>query len=77
MVFIEQEQEKFCKQVEKYVTDNGGTYLDAVLCICNENNISPEVGGKMISQPLKEKLQVEATTLNYNINVPKGQSTLF
>ena len=40
MVFIDQEQEKFCKQVEKYVSENGGTYLDAVLCICNENNIS-------------------------------------
>ena len=56
MVFIDQEQEKFSKQVEKYVTDNGGTYLDAVLCICEEHNVSPEMGGKMISKPLKEKL---------------------
>ena len=75
MVFIEQEQEKFCKQVEKYVTDNGGTYLDAVLCICNENNISPEVGGKMISKPLKEKLQSEAIELNYRL--PNIGASLF
>ena len=77
MVFIDQEQEKFCKQVEKYVTDNGGTYLDAVICICEKNDVSPELASKMISQPLKEKLQVEATTLNYNINVPRGHGTLF
>lgn len=75
MVFIEQEQEKFCKQVEKYVTDNGGTYLDAVLCICEEHNVSPEVGGKMISKPLKEKLQSEAIELNYRL--PNIGASLF
>ena len=77
MVFIDQEQENFSKQVENYVLQNGGTYLDAVICICEKTNVSPELAGKMISQPLKEKLQMEATRLNYNINVPKGQTSLF
>ena len=77
MIFIENGQENYSKQVENYVLHNGGTYLDAVICICEKNDVSPELASKMISQPLKEKLQVEATTLNYNINVPKGQSTLF
>lgn len=75
MVFIEKEQEKFCKKVEAYVTHNGGTYLDAVLCICEENNVSPEIAGKMMSQPLKEKLQSEAIELNYRLpNLNKGAS---
>ena len=77
MIFIENEQEKFSKRVEKYVLQNGGTYLDAVICISEEMNLSPEVAGKLVSKPIKEKLQIEATSLNYNINVPKGQSTLF
>jgi|TARA_R100001509_G_scaffold157232_1_gene121166 hypothetical protein len=77
MIFIENGQENFSKQVENYVLQNGGTYLDAVICICEKTNVSPELAGKMISQPLKEKLQMEATRLNYNINVPKGQTSLF
>ena len=75
MVFIEQEQEKFCKQVEKYVTDNGGTYLDAVLCICEDNNTSPELMAKKITKPLKEKLQIEAIELNYRL--PNIGASLF
>tara|TARA_Y100001937_G_C7068838_1_gene307375 strand:- start:104 stop:337 length:234 start_codon:yes stop_codon:yes gene_type:complete len=77
MIFIEQEQENFSKQVEKYVLHNGGTYLDAVICISEKMSISPEMAGKLVTKPLKEKLQMEATKLNYNINVPKGQTSLF
>jgi len=75
MVFIEQEDYDFSKQVEKYVTDNGGTYLDAVLCICEENNVSPELMAKKITKPLKEKLQIEAIELNYRL--PNVGTSLF
>ena len=54
MIFIENEQEKFSKRVEKYVLLNGGTYLDAVICISEEMNLSPEVAGKLVSKPIKE-----------------------
>ena len=77
MIFIENGQENFSKQVENYVLQNGGTYLDAVICICEKTNVSPELAGKLVSKPIKEKLQIEAATLNYNINVPKGQTSLF
>ena len=75
MIFIENGQENFSKQVENYVLHNGGTYLDAVLCICEEHNVSPEIGGKMISKPLKEKLQSEAIELNYRL--PNIGASLF
>jgi len=77
MIFSEKDQENFSKLVEKHVLHNGGTYLDAVICICEEMSLSPEVAGKLVTKPIKEKLQIEATTLNYNINVPKGQTSLF
>ena len=51
--------ENISVQVESYVLQNGGEYIDAVLYICEENDIDPEVIGKFLTKPIKEKLETE------------------
>jgi hypothetical protein len=40
-------------------------YIDAVLHLCDLNEIEVESVPKLISKPLKEKLKFEAQRLNY------------
>ena len=40
-------------------------YIEAICHYCAENSIEIESVKKLISKPLKEKLQGNATTLNY------------
>ena len=57
---------KFSQEVEKIaVTNVGMNYIDAVLHLCDQNEIEVESVPKLISKPLKEKLKYEAQRLNY------------
>ncbi len=38
--------------------------MDAILHYCEEHKIEPDTVGKLISKPLKEKISVEAQSLN-------------
>jgi len=55
---------KLSREVEKYVQENGGMYMDAVLEVCSKFEIEPEVGGKHLSKPIIEKLEIEARKQN-------------
>ena len=57
---------KFSQEVEKIALTNADmNYIDAVLHLCEVNDIEVESVSKLISKPLKEKLKYEAQKLNF------------
>jgi|TARA_E500000081_G_scaffold154269_1_gene190713 hypothetical protein len=57
---------KFSQEVEKIALTNlDMNYIDAVLHLCDLNEIEVESVSKLISKPLKEKLKCEAQKLNF------------
>lgn len=57
---------KFSQEVEKIALNNADmNYIDAVLHLCELNEIEVESVPKLLSKPLKEKIKYEAQRLNY------------
>jgi hypothetical protein len=54
----------FPHEIETYVKENGGTYVEAVLFICEEYDIDPVFVAKTLTKPIIEKLEVEGRELN-------------
>ena len=61
----------FTKLIEKTVGDLKISYMDAVLYVCDKNEIDPEDVSKFISPIIKGKLEAEAMNLNF---LPKTNS---
>lgn len=57
-------KEEFTQKVE-LILIHGNAYniVDAILKVCDENKIEPESAKRLLSQPLKEKLEAEAQQL--------------
>ena len=62
---------KFTKLIEKTVSELKISYMDAILHLCEENDIEPEDVNKFISPIIKGKLEAEAMKLNF---LPKTNS---
>ena len=62
---------KFSKMIEESVIDKKLSYMDAILEICEKNNIEPEDVRKFVSPIIKDKLEAEAMSLNL---LPKTNS---
>ena len=58
--------------VEQYVLDNGGSYIDAVLCVCEKEYVDPIIAAKYLKKPIKEKIEIEGVKLNI-LPSKKGQ----
>ena len=58
-------KKRFRVMVEETVRDMGLSYLDAILYICETNNIEPEDVKKYMSPVIKDKLEVDAMKLNF------------
>ena len=56
---------QFAQDIEAIVKDDNLGYIDAIVDYCEKNAIDVESVPKLISKPLKEKLNWEATELNY------------
>lgn len=56
---------KFSYQIEKIVLQEKMNYIDAILFYCEKENIEIESIPKLMTKPLKEKLKVDATMLNF------------
>ena len=54
----------FPHEIELYVRENGGTYVEAVLAICEEYDIDPVFIARTLTKPIIEKLEVEGRELN-------------
>ena len=62
---------KFTKLIESTVADMKLPYMDAILHVCNKNDIEPEDVRKFISPVIRDKLEAEAMDLNF---LPKKNS---
>jgi len=56
---------KFSYQIERIVIEEKMNYIDAILFFCEKENIEVESVSKLMTKPLKEKLKVDATNLNF------------
>ena len=56
---------KFTKLIEKTVSDLKIPYMEAILEVCEKNDIEPEDVKKFISPIIKGKIEAEAMNLNY------------
>ena len=63
---------KFTKLVESTVTELKIPYMEAVLYLCEKNDMEPEDMKKFISPIIRSKIEAEAMRLNF---LPK-QNTL-
>lgn len=60
---------KFTKMVEDTVKEKKITYMDAIVHLCEKNNIEIEDIKKFISPVIKNKIEAEAMKLNF---LPRG-----
>jgi len=56
---------KFTKLIEGVVCKSDISHMDAIIHLCQKHSIEVEDCKKYISNIIKEKLEVEATNLNY------------
>mgnify|MGYP003323718891 FL=1 len=56
---------KFTKLIESTVSELKISYMEAVLHLCDKNDIEPEDVKKFISPIIKGKVEAEAMQLNY------------
>ena len=55
----------FSELVENKVKKDRSSYLDAIIEICKERMIDPEDIVKLLSNPIKSKLEAEGMNLGY------------
>lgn len=56
---------EFGKLIERTVKDHKSSYMDAVIHICEENDVELEDIRKFISPIIKNKIEAEAMKLNF------------
>ena len=56
---------KFSYEIERIVIQEKMNYIDAILFYCEKETIDVESIPKLMTKPLKEKLKVDATRLNF------------
>lgn len=62
---------RFSKLVESEVLSKSIGYMEAILLLCDQNDIDPEDVRRFISPGIKSKLEAEAMSLNF---LPKTNS---
>lgn len=68
---------KFTQLIEKTVCDLHISYMDAILYLCDKNDIDPADVNKFISPIIKGKLEAEAMNLNFLPKTNSIDSALF
>ena len=54
----------FCNKVIDFVKNNKETYIDAVIAISEEYGFGPELGAKLLTKPIIEKIRIEGEEIN-------------
>ena len=67
-------KQKFTRMIEDTVHTTRLSYIDAIVHICEKNQLEIEDVKKYISDPIKEKLEAEARRLNF---LPRGNELPF
>lgn len=58
-------KKSFSELIEKRVLNDRSSYLDAIIDICKERMTDPEDVVKLLSNPIKAKLEAEGMNLGY------------
>lgn len=58
-------KKSFSELIEKRVREERSTYLDAIIDVCKERMTDPEDVAKLLSNPIKAKLEAEGMHLGY------------
>jgi|TARA_R110000823_G_C15826043_1_gene489779 hypothetical protein len=56
---------EFYQTIEGVVKEKKISYMDAVVWYCDENDIDTATVGPLVSKNLKDKISIEAQTLNW------------
>ena len=54
---------EFLEELEEMVMNNG-SYIDSILALCEKFNIEPQVAAKIITRPIREKIEKEGRDSN-------------
>ena len=68
-------KKEFTEQVEKILSKKSSIQIDvlgAIIKVCEDNNLEPEGAKRLLSDPLKQKLEAEAKQLNL---IDRGKNT--
>ena len=68
---------KFTKMVEETVIELKLSYMDAILYLCDKNELEPDDMNKFVSPIIKDKLEAEAMALNFLPKTNTLDSALF
>ena len=69
-------KKEFTEKVERLIVDKRTDVMGAILKICEDNNIEPEGAKRLLSNPLKEKLEAEAESLKLINRVKSSRGSL-
>jgi len=58
-------KKSFSDLIEKRVREDRSSYLDAIIDVCKERMTDPEDVVKLLSNPIKAKLEAEGMNLGY------------
>jgi len=68
---------KFSKMIENTVVEKSIGYMEAILLVCEKNDIEPEDVKKFVSPIIRDKLEAEAMALNFLPKTNSIDSSLF
>tara|TARA_Y100000310_G_C20593492_1_gene769310 strand:- start:1088 stop:1321 length:234 start_codon:yes stop_codon:yes gene_type:complete len=54
---------EFCRLIES-IAETDLNYIESVIMACEQCDISPELGARMLSKPIIEKIQQEGESIN-------------
>ena len=69
-------KKEFTEQVERLCMSGKADVISAILKICEKNGIEPEGAKRLLSTPLKEKLEAEAESLKLINRVKSSRGSL-
>jgi len=69
-------KKEFTEKVETLCRYGKSDVMSAILKVCEQNMLEPESAKRLLSPPLKEKLEAEATGLNMVNRGTNSQATL-
>ena len=61
---FEEVERLFTTELQKAVEEYGGSYIDAIVGLCDQYDLEPAFAAKYLSKPIIEKTQAEGESLN-------------
>jgi hypothetical protein len=69
-------RKEFSDKVEKLMVGGKSDVMSAILKVCEQHMLEPESAKRLLTNPLREKLEAEATKMNMVNRGKNSQGTL-